>query len=89
MALQLTFVIVNPSCKSNDWLFLGENEWILGATIPTDSTFIENIVASSGAIAREGISSEDNVRPTLYLRTEQTIKSGTGTLADPYQLRVS
>lgn len=79
----------NPSCKSNDWLFLGENEWILGATIPTDSTFIENIVASSGAIAREGISSEDNVRPTLYLRTEQTIKSGTGTLADPYQLRVS
>lgn len=79
----------NPSCKSNDWLFLGENEWILGATIPTDSTFIENIVAGSGAIAREGISSEDNVRPTLYLRTEQTIKSGTGTLADPYQLRVS
>lgn len=79
----------NRICGSNDWLFLGENEWILGATIQTDGTFKENIVHNAGAITQLDISSEANVRPTLYLRTEQTIKSGTGTLADPYQLRVS
>ena len=79
----------NRICGSNDWLFLGENEWILGATIQTDGTFKENIVHNSGAITQLDISSEANVRPTLYLKTEQTIKSGTGTLADPYQLRVS
>lgn len=79
----------NRICGSNDWLFLGENEWILGATIQTDGTFKENIVHNAGAIIQLDISSEANVRPTLYLKTEQTIKSGTGTLADPYQLRVS
>lgn len=79
----------NRICGSNDWLFLGENEWILGATIQTDGTFKENIVHNAGAITQLDISSEANVRPTLYLKTEQTIKSGTGTLADPYQLRVS
>ena len=79
----------NRICGSNDWLFLGENEWILGATIQTDGTFKENIVHNGGAITQLDISSEANVRPTLYLKTEQTIKSGTGTLADPYQLRVS
>ncbi len=76
----------NRICGSNDWLFLGENEWILGATIQTDGTFKENIVHNTGAITQLDISSEANVRPTLYLKTEQTIKSGTGTLADPYQL---
>lgn len=79
----------NRICGSNDWLFLGENEWILGATIQTDGTFKENIVHNTGTITQLDISSEANVRPTLYLKTEQTIKSGTGTLADPYQLRVS
>lgn len=79
----------NRICGSNDWLFLGENEWILGATIQTDGTFKENIVHNAGEITQLDISSEANVRPTLYLKTEQTIKSGTGTLADPYQLRVS
>lgn len=79
----------NRICGSNDWLFLGENEWILGATIQTDGTFKENIVHNAGTITQLDISSEANVRPTLYLKTEQTIKSGTGTLADPYQLRVS
>lgn len=79
----------NRICDSNDWLFLGENEWILGATIQTDGTFKENIVHNAGTITQLDISSEANVRPTLYLKTEQTIKSGTGTLADPYQLRVS
>lgn len=47
------------------------------------------IVAENGAVGIYSLTSEANVRPTLYLKTEQTIKSGTGTLADPYQLQVS
>lgn len=47
------------------------------------------IVAENGAVGTHSLTSEVNVRPTLYLKTEQTIKSGTGTLADPYQLQVS
>lgn len=55
----------------------------------TENNYKAYIVAENGAVVTYTITSEANVRPTLYLKTEQTIKSGTGTLADPYQLQVS
>ena len=80
--------IGNTVCGSYNWLFLGNNEWILGATIQTDGTFKENIVHEVGAITQLNISSEANVRPTLYLKSEQAFQGGTGNIDDPYQLAI-
>lgn len=76
----------SSECTENNWLFLGSSEWIMGTT---ENNYKAYIVAENGAVGTYTITSEANVRPTLYLKTEQTIKSGTGTLADPYQLQVS
>lgn len=74
----------SSECTENNWLFLGSREWIMG---PTENNYYKAyIVADNGAVGTYSLTSEANVRPTLYLKTEQTIKSGTGTLADPYQL---
>ena len=76
----------SSECTENNWLFLGSSEWIMGTT---ENNYKAYIVAENGAVGTYTLTSEANVRPTLYLKTEQTIKSGTGTLADPYQLQVS
>ena len=76
----------SSECTENNCLFLGSSEWIMGTT---ENNYKAYIVAENGAVVTYTITSEANVRPTLYLKTEQTIKSGTGTLADPYQLQVS
>lgn len=77
----------SSECTENNWLFLGSREWIMGTT--ENNYYKAYIVAENGAVGTYSLTSEANVRPTLYLKTEQTIKSGTGTLADPYQLQVS
>ena len=77
----------SSECTENNWLFLGSREWIMGTT--ENNYYKAYIVAENGAVETYSLTSEANVRPTLYLKTEQTIKSGTGTLADPYQLQVS
>lgn len=74
----------SSECTENNWLFLGSREWIMGTT--ENNYYKAYIVAENGAVETYSLTSEANVRPTLYLKTEQTIKSGTGTLADPYQL---
>lgn len=74
----------SSECTENNWLFLVSREWIMGTT--KNNYYKAYIVAENGAVVTYSLTSEANVRPTLYLKTEQTIKSGTGTLADPYQL---
>ena len=72
-------------CSEVNWLLNGEDQWTI---IPMDN---ENTysVYNSGMLSTVNFSNAAAIRPTLYLKTEQTIKSGTGTLADPYQLQVS
>lgn len=72
-------------CSEVNWLLNGEDQWTI---IPADN---ENTysVYYNGMLSTMYASNAAAIRPTLYLKTEQTIKSGTGTLADPYQLQVS
>ena len=69
-------------CSEVNWLLNVEDQWTI---IPMDN---ENTysVYNSGMLSTVNVSNAVAIRPTLYLKTEQTIKSGTGTLADPYQL---
>ena len=72
-------------CSEVNWLLNVEDQWTI---IPMDN---ENTysVYNIGMLSTVNVSNAAAIRPTLYLKTEQTIKSGTGTLADPYQLQVS
>lgn len=72
-------------CSEVNWLLNGEDQWTI---IPMDN---ENTysVYNIGMLSTVNVSNAAAIRPTLYLKTEQTIKSGTGTLADLYQLQVS
>ena len=45
-------------------------------------------VGSSGSVNDQQISYEYGVAPVLYLNSELSIKSGTGSSSDPYQLNV-
>lgn len=77
----------SSECTENNWLFLGSREWIMGTT--ENNYYRAYIVAENGAVGTYSLTSEANVRPTLYLRNDIKLKKGTGTRSDPYQLQVS
>lgn len=72
-------------CSEVNWLLNVEDQWTI---IPMDNENTHSVY-NSGMLSTLNVSNAAAIRPTLYLKTEQTIKSGTGTLADPYQLQVS
>ena len=75
----------NSTCKSNDWLYLGSNEWTI---IPASSNaFNAFYVRSTGYVHDgRGVYSAYAARPVLYLKSDVTIVGGEGTSSNPYQL---
>ena len=75
----------NATCKNNNWLFKGIDEWILpqSASGRAIAFFVE-----SGGIDGEGIVSDFQlaVRPVLYLISSVEITGGDGTSSSPYTL---
>ena len=88
-------------CTSNNWMFIGVNQWLL-----TPSLFMTNPqFGSSQASSVYYVTADDyiqnrysyaaglttgtyNVTPTLYLKYDISIKQGNGSSSDPYQLSV-
>ena len=74
----------NSTCKSNDWLYLGSNEWtIMPASSHASLAFY---VTSIGSVNGSGVYSTLAARPVLYLKSDVTIVGGEGTSSNPYQL---
>ena len=75
----------NATCKTNNWLFKGNTEWIL----PQRASYSSDAfgVASDG-YASSGIVSDYQfaVRPVLYLTSFTQITGGNGTSSSPYTL---
>ena len=75
----------NATCKNNNWLFKGIDEWILpqSASGRAIAFFVD-----SGGIDGEGIVSDFQlaVRPVLYLISSVEITGGNGTSSSPYTL---
>ena len=74
----------NLTCKSNDWLYLGSNEWTI---MPASSgAFSAFYVTSAGVVITDYVYSTFAARPVLYLKSDVTIVGGEGTSSNPYQL---
>ena len=83
----------DSTCTSNNWIktILGTSNrgWLL--TVSSSEAFQIWAIDSSGFVDTDGSSSTIfgyEVMPVLYLNSELTIKEGTGTSSDPYQLNV-
>ena len=74
----------NSTCKSNDWLYLGSNEWTI---MPASSiAFSAFRVHSNGYVGYNNVFYPYAARPVLYLKSDVTIVGGEGTSSNPYQL---
>ena len=74
----------NSTCKSNDWLYLGSNEW----TIMPVASFASYAfyVHSTGYVDHNIVYITFAAHPVLYLKSDVTIVGGEGTSSNPYQL---
>ena len=73
------------TCTSNDWLYLGSNEWTI---MPRSSyAYRAFYVHSSGFVNYSGLVRNANAaRPVLYLKSNVTVVGGEGTSSNPYTL---
>ena len=78
----------NATCENNNWLFKGDNEWILPQGVSNSLSAFN--VNSGGRVYNDGAVSggQSGVRPVLYLTSNVQITSGTGTSTDPYKLSI-
>ena len=78
---------VDATCKNNNWLFKGNDEWML----PQEAIGINHvfIVCSDGHVDNYGVNSNMfAVRPVLYLISSAQITGGNGTIGSPYKLSI-
>ena len=77
----------NATCKNNNWLFKGNDEWILPQIASYSSLAL--FVYSDGGVNlndREVRRYLNAVRPVLYLISSAQIIGGNGTSSSPYTL---
>ena len=75
----------NATCENNNWLFKGNNEWIL----PQAASYSFNafIVYPIGRVNYDSVNYfQYGVRPVLYLISSAKITGGNGTSSSPYTL---
>ena len=82
---QTLYNYYNAICKNNNWLFKGNNEWIL----PQAASYSFNafIVYPIGRVNYDSVNYfQYGVRPVLYLISSAKITGGNGTSSSPYTL---
>ena len=76
----------NSKCKNNNWLFKSNNYWTISPNL-INSNVIFRIV-NKGAGSYYYSYSPHVIYPSVYLKSNVVIKSGTGTSTDPYILKL-
>ena len=76
----------NNAINSN-WLYLGIYEWTI--TRQTDNAYNVFFLNSNGIVSGSTASAGSNYRPVFYLNSEVELHSGTGTITDPFILKVN
>ena len=76
----------NSKCKNNNWLFKSNNYWTISPNL-INSNVIFRIV-NKGVGSYYYSYSPHVIYPSVYLKSNVVIKSGTGTSADPYILKL-
>ena len=72
------------SDSSNNWLFLGSDEWTISRN--SDATYLAFYVRNGGTVDRHWMSGSYVVRPTFSLLSSVTYASGSGTSSDPIRI---
>ena len=80
---------VNSTCKNNNWLFTGSEEWTI-MPVSSSPTFVFAI-SSMGSLdisldVLDGVWYARAIRPVVYLKSNIKITGGSGTSSDPYTL---
>ena len=79
----------NATCENNNWLFKGNNEWILPQGVSNSlSAFNVNSGGRVSCNYRAG-GWQFAVRPGLYLKSSVQIIGGSGTSTDPYVVGIN
>ena len=75
-----------PTCKNNNWLFKGVWYW----TISPYSSHADGVfhVYSDGRLNGNGALCRESVRPSVYLKSDIKIVSGSGTKDDSFKLEI-
>ena len=75
-----------PTCKNNNWLFKGVWYW----TISPNSSITYHVFAvhSDGNLDNNNALYRQSVRPSVYLKSDIKIVSGSGTKDDMFKLEI-
>ena len=75
----------NATCKNNNWLFKGMDEWLL-LQYAIHSDFAFGVRSGGRAVSDRVYYNQYAVRPVLYLISSAQITGGNGTSTSPYTL---
>jgi hypothetical protein len=74
------------TCTQNNWLFSSSNEHLLNAS--TTAAYSSYNVTSTGNVNINNTSTNNIIRPVVYLIPTITISGGAGTSSNPYTLSI-
>ena len=75
-----------PTCKNNNWLFKGVWYWTISPISPLANCVF--YVGSDGDLRDYYASYRESVRPSVYLKSDIKIVSGSGTKDDSFKLEI-
>ena len=75
-------------CKNNNWMYRGDNTWYLSPRAYSVIARDVWAVYVGGDVGSYGAAFHLSVFPTIYLKSNILIESGTGTNTDPYILKL-
>ena len=74
-------------CRSNNWIYSKYNVWYLAPYAAFDFANASFFIHANGKSLNRIVSADYNVFPSIYLKSNVLIESGTGTSSDPYILK--
>ena len=75
----------NSTLKSNNWMYLGSNEWTISRSSIGSSNALA-VVSSGYLIGSYNVNNSIAVRPVFYLESSVELSGGSGTQTDPYRI---
>ena len=83
----------NMTCKNNNWMHYGstfvDEKWYLSPYVYPDHAGHVWVEYGAGFASDDSAAGPFSVFPTIYLKTNVLIESGTGTSSNPYTLKLS
>ena len=74
-------------CKNNNWLYdSSKHQWCI--TPVASSANMSFVIGDTGYVSHGGISTDESVRPVVYLMPDIKITDGNGSLQNPFELEL-